>query len=70
MISIMLDSRNQKNKYLNHTIIHGELVELIILKYNNHEIYLNYDNYIKLNKQIPDLTDADLGKIFIKYLIN
>ena len=53
-----------ENKYLNHSISHSELVELIILKYNNHEIYLNYDNYIKLNKQIPDLSDSDLGKFY------
>jgi len=53
-----------ESKYNNANITKDELVELIILKYNNYEIYLTYDNYVKLNKQIPDLSDADLGKFY------
>ena len=53
-----------ESKYSNVNITKEELIELIILKYNNYEIYLTYDNYVKLNKQIPDLSDADLGKFY------
>ena len=54
-----------ENKFNNKIITIEELKELIHLKYGkDYNIYLNYENYIKINKQIPKLSDADLGKFY------
>ena len=53
-----------EGKYVNGEIDKDELMELIYLKYDNHKMYLNYDNYIKINKKIPNLNDSDLGKFY------
>lgn len=53
------------NKFTNKSITIEELKELVQLKYGKeYNIYLNYENYIKINKQIPLLSDADLGKFY------
>lgn len=42
-----------------------ELKELIELKYGKtYNVYINYENYIKINHKIPDLSDAELGKFY------
>jgi len=41
------------------------LKELINLKYNGeYKSYINYENFIKINHTIPDLSDGDLGKFY------
>jgi len=42
-----------------------DLKELIILKYGEkYKVCISYENYIKINHKIPDLTDAELGKFY------
>lgn len=62
-------TKELEDKYLHKMISIEELEELIMLKYSSKEIYLSYESYIMVNREIPNLSDADLGK-FYKIMLN
>ena len=54
-----------EDRYKNGTLTIDELKELILLKYGNgFKAYINYENFIKINQKVPDLTDSELGKFY------
>lgn len=54
-----------EDKFKQNQLTVSELKELINIKYGDrYNVFLNYENFIKINQKIPDLSDADLGKFY------